>query len=123
MKSKHSGMIEMDNLFYTRVYEAVAQIPMGRVATYSAIAELAGYPGASREAGLAMSRALWGSELPYHRVVNKNGTLAPGYAFGSPERQKQLLESEGISFLHNGIINMDRHIWPCDVRMEQMTLF
>jgi methylated-DNA-protein-cysteine methyltransferase-like protein len=49
--------------------------------------------------------------LPCHRVVNKLGELAPEYAFGSKDVQKQILISEGITFSPEGYINMKEHFW------------
>lgn len=114
------GLIEMDAPFYESVYAQVALIPMGRVCTYGKIAELAGYPKASREVGLAMSRADEPG-LPYHRVVNKNGTLAPNHAFGSKALQRGLLQGEGVAFLDDDHIDMEKHTWPDDSAVEQMS--
>lgn len=116
-------MIEIDKGFLKKVYAEVERIPVGKVCTYGKIAELAGYPRASREVGIAMSRVPQGSKLPCHRVVNKNGTLAPDYAFGSQEKQRNLLLSEGVTFFPNGEINIEKHMWPKDSSEEQLTLF
>lgn len=118
-----SGMIEMDEVFHERVYEQVALIPSGKVCTYGKIGELAGYTRASREVGLAMSRVPEGTSLPCQRVVYKDGSLAPDYAFGGRDRQRKLLESEGITFNPDGCINMQKHMWPDDSPVRQLTLF
>ena len=112
----------MDETFYQRVYEQVKLVPAGSVCTYGTIASLAGYPRASREVGLAMSRVQreWG--LPCHRIVNAKGTLAPTYAFGGKGNQRRLLEEEGVTFLDDGTINMKRHQWPPTNEPEQLTL-
>ena len=91
-QAKGSGMIEMDEEFFERVYAQVRRVPAGSVCTYGTIAELAGCPKASREVGLAMSRVQRGWNLPCHRIVNAKGTLAPTYAFGGQRVQRQLLE-------------------------------
>ena len=87
-QAKGSGMIEMDEEFFERVYAQVRRVPAGSVCTYGTIAELAGYPKASREVGLAMSRVQSGWNLPCHRIVNAKGTLAPTYAFGGQRVQR-----------------------------------
>lgn len=117
---KYAGLIEMDARFYERVYARVAEIPAGKVCTYGKIAELAGYPRASREVGLAMSRVPIGTGLPCQRVVNKNGTLAPDYAFGGKEQQKKQLQAEGVAFLDDGTIDMPKHLWTYDSPVEQL---
>ena len=111
-ETKGSGMIEMDEMFFERVYEQVRQVPHGTVCTYGTIAELAGYPKASREVGLAMSRVQRGRNLPCHRIVNAKGTLAPTYAFGGQRVQRQLLEDEGVTFVDEETIDMGKHRWP-----------
>ncbi|MDL2213965.1 MGMT family protein [Clostridia bacterium OttesenSCG-928-O13] len=111
----------MDAQFFERVYAQVAGIPAGKVCTYGKIAELAGYPKASREVGLAMSRVPSGTNLPCHRVVNKNGTLAPDYAFGGKEQQRKLLQKEGVAFHGDGSIDMQKHLWPDDSPVEQLS--
>ena len=62
--------------------------------TYGQIAALCGNARASRIVG---GIAHFGpTELPWHRVVNKNGGLAAGYYAGR-EGHKKDLESEGVS--------------------------
>lgn len=111
-ETKGSGLIDMDDTFFERVYEQVRSVPFGAVCTYGTIAKLAGYPRASREVGFAMSRVLSEWNLPCHRIVNAKGTLAPSYAFGGKDKQRQLLEAEGVSFVDEETIDMKRHCWP-----------
>ena len=61
--------------FFERVWELVAEIPYGRVATYGQLADMLGYPRHARLAGAAMHHAPQG--LPCHRVVASNGRCAP----------------------------------------------
>ena len=104
-------MARSRSLFYTRIYELVAQIPPGRVATYGQIALLAGNPMAARQVGYAMSGAPVELKLPCHRVINRLGELAPEHAFGGYEIQRMLLEGEGITFLDNGRVDLKQHLW------------
>ena len=106
------GLIEMDETFYELVYVQVRKVPAGSVCTYGDIAALAGYPGAAREVGLAMSRVQRAWNLPCHRIVNAKGTLAPSCAFGGKDRQRALLEAEGVPFLNSDTIDMPRARWP-----------
>lgn len=110
----------VDAGFCNRVYEIVAKIPTGKVATYAQIAEMLGDPAAARDVGHAMSHAPAGHSLPCHRVVNRTGALAPEYAFGGQEKQRAMLEAEGITFFSDGRIDMSRHLWG---EPEQLTLF
>lgn len=97
--------------FYDKVYEVVAKIPEGYVMTYGQIAEIIGSPRAARIVGGAMSRAPSDRNLPCHRVVNRYGTMAPTFVFGGAEYQRMLLESEGITFLKDGSIDLDNNIY------------
>lgn len=96
--------------FFKRVYQVVAQIPAGKVATFGQIAALIGEPRSARVVGWAMHDAPKELGLPCHRVVNKAGSMGPGYIFG-PGEQRMLLESEGVTFKANGCIDMRKHRW------------
>lgn len=98
------------NGFFKQVYQIVAQIPVGKVATYGQIAALIGEPRNARVVGWAMHDAPKELGLPCHRVVNKSGGMCPGHLFG-PGAQRALLESEGITFKANDCIDMKKHLW------------
>lgn len=83
--------------FFERVYAVVRKIPKGKVMTYGQIADAIGTRDA-RRVGQALHANPDGSYVPCHRVVNKDGKLAPGYAFGGPNEQKNRLVSEGVKF-------------------------
>lgn len=97
--------------FFKRVYDIVAQIPAGCVMTYGQIAQILGNPRAARAVGYAMNGAPPARNLPCHRVVNRLGTMAPGYLFGGQENQRHLLEQEGVTFLADGRIDLKKHLW------------
>lgn len=86
-------------LFNQRVYEVVRRIPKGKVATYGQVAALAGAPRNARFVGYALHSNPEPDVIPCHRVVFRDGSLAPGFAFGGPERQRLLLEEEGVAFI------------------------
>src|SRR3954463_2210176 len=86
-------MREVDAGFRQRVEALVAQIPRGRVMTYGQIAALCGNARAARIVG---GIAHFGDpDLPWQRLVNKNGGLASGYPGGKPAH-KVHLEAEGL---------------------------
>lgn len=87
--------------FYKEVYSIIKEIPYGNVSTYGKIAQLIGKPQCSRMVGQALSHAPEEQHLPCHRVVNSQGRLVPGW-----QKQKELLEKEGITFKPNGCVNM-----------------
>lgn len=89
----------MADSFNKLVYELVQQIPRGYVATYGQIAALAGRPRNARMVGYALHVNPKPGIIPCHRVVFRDGSLSPGFAFGGPERQRGLLEEEGVTFM------------------------
>lgn len=96
--------------FNMRIYMIVAKIPRGKVMTYGQIAAAAGSPRASRAVGSAMRFAPEYLDLPCHRVVNKAGDMAPDYAFGGADAQRERLEEEGVLFNMNGKVDMEKSI-------------
>ena len=98
--------------FRDTVYAMVAQIPKGRLMTYGQLAALAGHAGAARVVG---GIAHWGDpDLPWQRVVKKNGSLAEGYP-GGLSGHKQVLEQEGVEVTEDYRVDIERLLWwPTD---------
>ena len=74
--------------FFERVYTIVRQIPIGKVMTYGQVAlRLRSGPAGSRInispqfVGWALHANKDSLDVPCHRVVKKEGRLAPGYVF------------------------------------------
>lgn len=97
--------------FYARVYQLVRAVPAGHVTTYGAIARALGAASRAREVGWALAALPDEHDVPAHRVVNARGALSGGWAFGSPDVQRALLEVEGIRFDKDGCVRLDRHLW------------
>lgn len=95
-----------------RIYDAVCQIPRGKVCTYGRIAALAGNPRAARAVGFALHRNPRPGVIPCHRVVFQDGSLCKGFAFGGEDAQRHLLEDEGIAFLPDGRVDLTACLWP-----------
>lgn len=96
--------------FDSLVYKAVCEIAYGRVSTYGRIAERCGSPRASRAVGMALHRNPMPGVIPCHRVVNHEGRLAPGFAFGGPDEQRKLLEAEGIEVSEEGYVDLQKYL-------------
>ena len=95
-----------------RIWQVVAAIPEGSVATYGQVAELAALPNGARAVGKAMARLPKESRLPWHRVLNARGAVSlPGDA---GRRQRRRLREEGHRF-RNGRLDLD----SCGWRPEQ----
>lgn len=97
--------------FYERVYEAVSKIPRGRVATYGQVASMSGNPRAARAVGSALHVNPYPGIIPCHRVVNKQGRLAPAFAFGGKEVQSELLRAEGVKVGKDFHVDMEKYEW------------
>ena len=94
---------------FEKIYEVVKSIPKGKVATYGQVALLAGNPRWARVVGYALHVNPEPGIIPCHRVVNREGRVAPGFAFGGEGVQRQLLESEGIVFEPDGRIDLEKY--------------
>ena len=99
----------MSGNVFKRIYDVVCSIPKGRVATYGKVAMLAGNPRWARVVGYALHLNPNPDVIPCHRVVNRDGKVAQSFAFGGGNRQRKLLESEGIVFEPDGTINLSKY--------------
>lgn len=86
-----------------RIYEAVKQIPKGKVATYGQVAAMAGDPKMARAVGNALHKNPDPDHIPCYRVVNAKGELAGRFAFGGEEVQAQLLRADGIEVVDHRV--------------------
>mgnify|MGYP001135073741 FL=1 len=96
--------------FYESVYEYLKSVPKGKVVTYGMIAAAIGRPRASRQVGNALHRNPQPVVIPCHRVVNREGRLAPAFAFGGEQVQAELLRGEGVEVI-NGCVDLSKYIW------------
>lgn len=100
----------MKNTF-EKIYDVVTKIPKGCVATYGQVAALAGNMRWSRVVGYALHVNPRPGEIPCHRVVTRFGETSKAFAFGGEDVQRHLLESEGVTFLLDGRVDMEAHLW------------
>lgn len=99
--------MEETQTYFQKVYEIVAQIPAGEVASYGQIARFIGMPRTARQVGWAMRRAP--DNLPWQRVVKADGTVTGAGIYA--EIRRSLLESEGVQFLPDGRVDMAKCQW------------
>lgn len=95
--------------FFESVYKVVRRIPSGKVATYGQIADILGTRDA-RKVGFAL-HGNDSHEVPCHRVVNKEGRLAPNFAFDGEMEQKRRLAHEGVTFRDENHVNLKECLW------------
>ena len=95
---------------YGRIYEAVRQIPRGKVATYGQIAKIVDRCTA-RMVGYAMAALRGGTDVPWQRVINAKGEISTRSRGDGAVRQRRLLEKEGIYFDRQGRVDFKRYRW------------
>lgn len=85
--------VELDKGFREAVYQLMRELPGDKVTTYGDLAAMAGQPRAARiVGGIAHQGPI---DLPWHRLVNREGGLAVGFP-GGQDVQRQLLAQDGI---------------------------
>lgn len=98
---------------YDAIYDVVRQIPVGKVATYGQVAELANLPRQARLVGYALYQVdMKHSDVPWQRVINAKGEISHSiFRNGTDYAQRSLLEAEGIEFEPSGRINLATYRW------------
>ena len=94
---------------YKKIYEAVKQIPRGKVATYGQIAAMAGNRGWARVVGNALHVNPDPECVPCYRVVNHKGEVSSAFAFGGGNRQYDLLKADGVEFDKQGRVILEKY--------------
>jgi methylated-DNA-protein-cysteine methyltransferase-like protein len=102
--------------FKAVVWEIVSQIPPGKVSTYGQVAAMIPPPGeldtgkyrsfGARWVGGAMAGGPEG--VPWQRVINSQGKISPR---PGADRQRQLLEEEGVEFGDRQRVDFARYGW------------
>jgi methylated-DNA-protein-cysteine methyltransferase-like protein len=102
--------------YYEEVWIIVRQIPAGKVAAYGQIAKMIPPPNgveietyaafAPRWVGGAM--AACPDDVPWQRVINSQGKISER---AGAEKQRQLLEQEGVEFDAKGRIDLKKYGW------------
>jgi methylated-DNA-protein-cysteine methyltransferase-like protein len=99
-----------------RIWQVVALIPSGKVATYGDVARQAGMPGAARRVGMALRGLPADTRIPWHRVINAQGRISLPEGSASQLTQRERLDAEGIIFHDNKVINMCSCRWLPETR-------
>ncbi|MCP3995196.1 MAG: 6-O-methylguanine DNA methyltransferase [bacterium] len=82
--------------FTEAAIKVIESLAPGEVAAYGEIAAEAGFPGAARAVGNLLRNV---PGLPWWRVVNAAGRLAPG----SEQEQAQRLRAEGVAVVNGRV--------------------
>jgi methylated-DNA-protein-cysteine methyltransferase related protein len=110
-----------DDSFFNRVHSIVRLIPKGRVTSYGAIAEYLGTKGSARMVGWAMNAShKQVSNIPAHRVVNRNGLLTGKHHFSGAAVMQQLLENEEIEVVDDKVVRFDELFWDPEKELKEV---
>lgn len=98
---------------FEKIYRLVLRIPRGRVMTYGQIARLLEERYSPRLVGWAMHATPQDERnIPWHRVVNSRGGISTGRVIlAEPDRQRLMLEAEGVVFDERGHCDISVFQW------------
>lgn len=104
--------------FIMMVWEVVRDIPEGQVSTYGDIAELIPPPEGMSGKNFRAWGARWvggamancPGDVPWHRVINSQGKISLRKG-GGYQRQRELLEAEGVVFDQRDRVDLKRFGW------------
>ncbi len=97
-----------DEALVQLVRDRVREIPVGQVMSYGQVGDAVGC--SAREAGWAMNQIADQNEAPWQRVVGSDGYLRIAKRSAAwAQRQRALLESEGVAFKPSGCVDMAKH--------------
>lgn len=110
-------MTDSRKKFDSAIWQTVSGIARGRVMSYGEVARISGYPRHARMVSKAMSRSPL--QLPWHRVVRSDHTLAFDVNSEAYHKQRTLLEKEGVQFIDGKVVppdydddeNLDELLW------------
>lgn len=95
---------------FEKIYTVVSFVPKGKVSTYQQIADMTSIKN-PKIVGFALHANKNPKKIPCHRVVNKNGFTAKGYAFGGSSEQRAKLEKEGVCFSNKEKVDLEKFLY------------
>jgi methylated-DNA-protein-cysteine methyltransferase-like protein len=102
-------MSEKTPLLHRKIIAVIAMVPKGKVASYGQVAKLAGFPGYARQVVWTLHSSSKKHRLPWHRIINSQGKI--GLTDEYRNRQKLLLEKEGIEVDAYGKVDLKEFAW------------
>lgn len=99
--------------FQRRVYEALLEVPKGRVTTYGILARRINC-GSAQAVGQALGENPFAPQVPCHRVIAATmrlGGFSHQRAGAALEKKRCLLRKEGVTFDATGKLADPRQIW------------
>lgn len=107
--------------FTERVWSLVRLVPRGRVVSYGGVAALLGQPRAARGVGGALAALPEDGDVPWWRVINRNGEISIKGPMHGAVRQRTLLQREGVRFGPTGRVDWRVYGWspaPAEIPAE-----
>ena len=103
--AEKNHMSNSQRKFDQAVWETVSSIASGHVMSYGEVARIAGFPRHARMVSKSMCRT--DTPLPWYRVVSSNRTLAFEAGSEAYNKQKELLEKEGVHIINGKVIPLE----------------
>jgi len=91
-----------------KIIEQILAVPKGKVSSYKDIAAKAGLPNGARQTVRVLHTMSEKYNLPWHRIIRSNGTIALGEGTGK-ELQINLLRREKIKVSEDGRVDMNKY--------------
>ncbi|OTB04260.1 hypothetical protein M426DRAFT_321100 [Hypoxylon sp. CI-4A] len=112
--------------FFFAVYNAVQQIPYGKVTSYGHIAKLIGTPERPRQVGICLKHLPQDTDarhnhenVPWQRVINAKGIISPRSQPSGTRNQAAALEAEGVTVTTDALgellVDFSEYGWFPDV--------
>ena len=92
-----------------KVYKKLAEVPKGKITTYSELAKAVGIQNGQRAIGNIMNKNQFPVIIPCHRVVKSDGSVG-GYAYGQ-DIKENMLAKEGIKIQNGKILDLENKIY------------
>jgi methylated-DNA-protein-cysteine methyltransferase-like protein len=103
---------------WQQIWKTVQLIPVGKVASYGQIADLAGLPGKARLVGKVVAKVPkqgWQNKpVPWYRVINSQGKISLPQGSDGYIKQVHALQEENVVVL-NGRIKLAIFQWQPDL--------
>ena len=97
--------------FKEKVIKSILSVPEGKVTTYGTIALMAGLPRGGRLVGGILHHQTEKYNLPWKRVINREGFISTSCGEHQKSLQKALLESEGVEVSDDFVVDLQKFGW------------
>jgi methylated-DNA-protein-cysteine methyltransferase-like protein len=110
VKSTSDLTVKHNKQKVNQIVDTVRLVPAGKVASYGLIADLAGLPGRARMVGSVLRQTPVDVVVPWYRILRSNGQIAFPAGSAQAERQRGLLQEEGVVVINNRV-DLKRFGW------------